>query len=226
MADEIKTVLDVAPAYINFTFSFFRSPRNALKSYSGIGKVNSDLTSLLLGGVAASYVSALLLAPSELSTDSGNVVRLLRRLGSENIPIATLGFVLFGAIALHATVKSIAGIGRRVGGEQAVTDFSGRIEDTINAAFAFSAIFVPFTTACFLASFNLYSIIASEAVLTVGTLVVGLSIAIGVYVYFPLCLSAVHAKTTLPQAAWAVGIGFTALGVLIYFATSLFQFAA
>ena len=52
----IRTLLDVLPAYMNFAIGFLRSPRAAFAPYALKGRVQSNLTSFLLAGVAAAYI--------------------------------------------------------------------------------------------------------------------------------------------------------------------------
>jgi len=56
----VKSWLDIAPAYMNFTLKFVRDPRQAFSKVAGSADVSSDLTSILLGGVALSYLIVML----------------------------------------------------------------------------------------------------------------------------------------------------------------------
>ena len=76
---EVKSWLDIAPAYLNFAIRFLRWEHNAFANVAKAGEVSRDLTSILLGGVALSYLIALVAAPAQLEQDPSRVVQWLSK---------------------------------------------------------------------------------------------------------------------------------------------------
>ena len=73
MAGSVKSVLDVAPEYLNFVIGFVKHPTKFLRPYRRKEQVDSDLTSLLLAGLALAYV-VLYVAPAAVLDDIPNGV--------------------------------------------------------------------------------------------------------------------------------------------------------
>jgi hypothetical protein len=176
----VNSWLDIAPAYLNFALKFFRSPRVAFAGVARTSQVSSDMTSILLGGVALSYL-IVALAGAPLRDDPGAVVGLFRRLDYHLLPVVALFGVLTLAVGCHI-------VGRYV---MRLQKLGGTVEDSVNAALGFSAVYVPLivTVLCGISWFPGRNGVAAGAA---GFLLAVLAVA-----YFALSLLATHQKAHL-----------------------------
>lgn len=206
----IKSWLDIAPAYLDFAIKFLRRPPKAFASLGLDGRVSSDLTGILLGGVALSYVEVLIAGPDAFARDQGTVTQLVRDLSGRDtmlLPaVVMLGTLVAGVTAhMFGKVCSLLSGGRGAG-------FTGTMEDSVNSTLGFAGVYVPLATGVVCCLPHLSSGIA----LPVG---VGLSVLLALFlcVYLPWSFSAMHAGVSWGSAALALGTGV----VVIYLVVAL-----
>jgi hypothetical protein len=189
----VKTWLDIAPAYLDFAIKFLRNPRTAFESLELDGRVSSDLTGILLGGVALSYVFVLAVGTPGLAQDQGNVAKWIRELAARDgllLPAVAMLATLFLGIAAHLAGRLSSMLTRgRVG-------LPGCMEDSVNATLGFAAVFVPLVAGVVCCATRLPAGVA----IPVG---VGLSVGLGVFplVYFPWSLSSIRSDASWGSTA-------------------------
>jgi len=219
----IETWLDIAPQYLNFALRFPRSPKRALEDYSGKGKVESDLTTLLLAGVGASYLLIAILQPASIPEASvrdlfGNAGVWVLRVAREDLrllPVLGLMIVVGVALVIHGLLRLWAGL-QHVRGVQVSTGLSGTVEDSINGALGLGAVFIPY-------SMVVVCVLLWNLTTNTPWVLVALSAAIAAPLigYFPASLAATHPSTKVSESVSALSgplllcafIG----GVVIYF---------
>jgi hypothetical protein len=205
----VNSWLDIAPAYLNFLFAFLRNPQQAFSQVAVHRKVSSDLTSILLGGVALAYLIVLLTAPPELKQDQGVVANLLRGQDYHLLPVMGAFAAILLAVISHCGGKGFVFLSRlgekgRVGPWD--PKLGGSVEDSVNAALGFAAVFVPFTSGmiCAVSRFPRFN-----------PGIAGFVLAIFAVVYFPWSLSSTHQHTGVRQAYMAFSGGVVLLVVII-----------
>ena len=211
----VKSWLDIAPAYMNFTLKFVRDPRQAFTKVAGSADVSSDLTSILLGGIALSYFIVVLGGSPGLKQDPGRVAGLLRGLDYQVLPLLAVLVTLALAVMSHVFGKLYAAfsrLGRKGTAGRWDPKLAGSIEDSVNAALGFSAVYVPSATAVICVT----SWLPTHR--PIGAIVGGLLLAAFLVIYFPWSLSSTHRNTKFGQAFLAFSGGivlvFVALGLL------------
>lgn len=207
----INTWLDIAPEYMDFFIKYLRNPPNAFDKMTGTGKVSSDHTSLLLGGVAVSYLIVLVFGSSKLQSDQGVVAQFLRDLDVQALPVIAIFVTFTAAILTHAAAKFYSWFFSRL---PELAKLGGSAEDSVNAALGFAAVFVPLMTGAVVIIVRLPTNLA---------LYVGVPLSLGTSmfacVYFPWSLSATHPDTSPLQAFWALCGGGTILYGLVSLVT-------
>ena len=209
---EVKSWLDIAPAYLNFAIRFLRWERTAFANVAKAGEVSRDLTSILLGGIALSYLIAVLAAPARLEQDPSRLVQWLPKVEYHLLPLFGLFATLVLAIATHLLGKLFArfsALGRSKPGRWDPR-LGGTLEDSVNAALGFAAVFLP---------------VATTAICIMNWLpvrlwipgVVGIILAFFIVAYFPFSLSATHPNTGYPQAFLAFGGAVVLVVMAVYF---------
>jgi hypothetical protein len=210
----VKSWLDIAPAYINFFIKFLRNPRDAFSKVKGCGEISSDLTTIFIGGIALSYVIVFLGASPNLKEDSGNFVGISRYLAKVDyhfLPVVAIGVILALAVWIHALAKLYSLTGRK---EKYDPKLGGTIEDSVNAALGYSAVFIPL----FVGLICVCSWVPGQtAILITGTLLITL---FGM-IYFPWSLSSTHPDTGFIQALFAVGGSIVITYLLVLLANAL-----
>src|SRR5689334_18450744 len=149
---EVNGWLDIAPAYLNFAIRFLRRTRTAFANSAKAGEVSRDLTSILLGGVALSYLIALVAAPAQLKQDSSLVIQWLGTVEHHLLPLIGISVALVLAIATHLLGKLFAQISAGFGRPKPRPwdpRLGGTLEDSVNAALGFGAVFSPVVTTTF-----------------------------------------------------------------------------
>ena len=197
----VTSWLQIAPAYLNFAIRFLRRTRTAFAEQAKAGKVSEDLTSILLGGVALSYLIAIVAAPVKLKQDPSALVQWLGYQEYYLLPIAGLFAALILGVATHWLGKLYAGLStafdRNAPGPWEPR-LGGTLEDSLNAALGFSAVFLPVATTVLCISAWLPPtswISAAPSIFLIGFIVV----------YFPLSLACTHPDTGYRQAIIATG---------------------
>jgi hypothetical protein len=197
----IKSWLDIAPHYIGFFLAFLKSPATALQNVKGASKISSDLVSIMIGGIALSYFIVLAIKSPALEADQGTVLTLLRKIDRNAMPFVALLTVVLVAVLGHLIAKGVARVIRiRALGPSDFTgpDLGGTVEDSVNAALGFAAIFIPIAVGTIaFASFS------SNFWLPVAC---GLGLSVMALFYLPLALSATHPNTSFVQSFLALGI--------------------
>ena len=200
----IKSWLDIAPAYISFILKFIRDPRRAFAKVKGSSEISPDLTSILLGGIALSYLIVIVGGPPDLKQDPGTIAKLLRDLDYQLLPVLGL-FVIFacGVVghALGRLYAVLVTIGKKTPAGKLDPKLGGSIEDSVNATLGFSAVYIPLAVAAITG----VSRVPKDHVIEFGFAVVALMVF--PLIYFPWALSSTHRQTTWLQAALAVGGG-------------------
>ena len=208
----VKSVLEILPAYLNFVIGFLRSPRAAFAPYALKGKVQSNLTSFLLAGVAAAYIAGALLPSTsfDIENPQGGMDLFAKWLVHQDVktlPLQALLAVLVLALAAHI-------IGKLFDRWQDKASLPGSAEDSVNAALGFASIFLPFTTMALLGTLSLATPALTERfgppaliVTIAGALVVYLLVAIG---YLVTSFAAVH-KVSWGGAASALAAAFVCI---------------
>ena len=205
----VSSWLDIAPAYLNFAIKFLRRTRTAFVEYAKAGKVSPDLTSILVGGVALSYLIAIVAAPVQLKQDPSVIIQWLSDLEYYQLPFIGLFATLILAVATHLLGKVYAKISTtfdRTAPGPWDPHLGGAIEDSVNAALGFAAVFLPVITAalCIVAWLpqNIWTMSIS-AIFLIGF----------ISVYFPLSLACTHPDTGFRQA-WGSMAGAMCLAFL------------
>jgi hypothetical protein len=208
----VKSWLDIAPAYLNFVLKFVRDPRRAFSSVAGTAQVSSDLTSILLGGVALSYLIVVLGGSRELEQDPGSIAGFVRGLDRQVLPLLGVLATFVLAVVSHLCGKLYATLSR-VGSQKAPGKWDpklgGGVEDSVNAALGFAAVYAPLTAAVICVSSRLGRFTAISA--GVG----GVLLAAFLLIYFPWALSATHRRTSVGQAFVALGGGLVLVGLVL-----------
>ena len=212
----VKTWLDIAPAYVNFLLKFLRNPREAFAKVAGATEVSSDLTSILLGGIAFAYLIVAGTASPELRNDPGRVAGVLRQLDYRVLPAVVLIATLAIAVVTHGLGKLYAlfdAIGtRRKGKRQTSAKLGGSVEASVNAALGFVAVYTPLVSAA-VCGIGWFSSVRPILVAVVGGL-----LALFALVYFPCSLSATHPRTGFWQAflAFAGAIVLASIPLMLW----------
>jgi hypothetical protein len=199
----VNSWLDIAPAYLNFVISFLRRTRTAFAKYAKAGEVSGDLTSILLGGIALSYLISIVAAPAQLKQDPSLLVQWLGTVEYHLLPLIGLFAALVLAITTHLLGKLFArlltAVDRATSGRWDPR-LGGTLEDSVNAALGFAAVFLPTATAalCIINWLPPTQWIAG---------VTGIALAGFIIVYFPLSLASTHRDTGFAQAFLAMGGG-------------------
>jgi hypothetical protein len=208
----VKSVLEILPAYLNFVIGFLRSPRAAFAPYALKGKVQSNLTSFLLAGVATAYIAGALMPSTsfDIQNPHGGMDLFAKWLAHQDVktlPLEALLAVLVLAMAAHI-------IGKLFDRWQDKASLPGTAEDSVNAALGFASIFLPFTTIVLLGTLSLASPALTERfgppalIITIsGALVLYLLVAIG---YLVTSFAAVH-KVSWGGAASALATAFVCI---------------
>ena len=215
MSDKtIKTWLDIAPEYIDFTIKFLRKPPAAFEKLIKPGKVSSDLTSILMGGMALSYLLILVAGSPNLQSDTSEIAEWARRLTAIDVlllPVVGLLGVFSVAVVGHIFTKAtiyIFSLGGRI--SPFFAKLPGSAEDTVNAALGFASVFVPFCAAMLCA----FSWLPPQLVpLGIGVSVVPV---IFLFIYYGWSLIATHHEINKVQAFYNVILGFGPLWLLWY----------
>ena len=210
---EVKDWLDIAPAYLNFAIRFLRRTRTAFENSAKTGEVSRDLTSILLGGIALSYLIALVAAPARLEQDPSRLVQWLSKVEYHLLPLIGLFVALVLAITTHMLGKLFAQLPTGVGRTKPSRwdpRLGGTLEDSVNAALGFSAVFSPFATTA-LCVMNWLPVLLWIPGVT------GIILAVFIIAYFPLSLSSTHPDTGYFQAALALGGAVLILFLLVSF---------
>jgi hypothetical protein len=214
----ISSLLDIAPAYLNFAIQFLRQTRTAFVEHAKSGKVSADLTSILVGGVALSYLIAIVAAPVQLKQDPSLIIRWLGDLEYYQLPFIGLFAAVILAVATHILGKLYAkfstAFNRKAPGPWE-PQLGGTLENSVNAALGFAAVFLPVTTAtlCMIAWLpqNIWSIVI-PVIFLIGFIIV----------YFPLALACTHPDTGFRQAwlamAGAMVLAFLSVEIFKWFA--------
>ena len=152
-------------------------------------------------------------APSPaLKEDPGNIAKLLRKLDYPSLPVVALLATVAMAVVSHAAVKLYSLIGKLSGGKRSDSwspKVGGTVEDSVNAALGFAAVYIPLTSAAVCGIPWLPS--------GKGVGAVGLLLAIFALIYFPWSLSSTHRDTGFFQAFFAFCGGM----VLVYVTIAL-----
>jgi hypothetical protein len=192
---EVKSWLDIAPAYLNFAIRFLRWEHNAFANVAKAGEVSKDLTSILLGGVALSYLIALVAAPAQLKQDPSRLVQWLSKVEYHLLPLFGLFAALVLAVATHLLGKLYAQLSALGYTKPTRWDprLGGTTEDSINAALGFAAVFLPTATiaVCIISWLPLRPWIPA---------VMGIFLAVFTLTYFPFSLSSTYPDTIYSQA--------------------------
>ncbi len=212
MAGNVKSVLDVAPEYLNFVIGSVKHPTKFLRPYRRKEKVNSDLTSLLLAGLALAYV-VLFVAPAAELEDMGNLTKIVRYLNDKDVlPLSVLVFISVFSMLLHVSVKLVDML-MRPNSERIL---NGTVEDTINASFAFASMYIPFATTILIVMALLFGDAKTSpntwriiALVVFGVLNAGVF-----FVCFSLCLYGVHDCNKKLDAFYALGIGIVVIALI------------
>jgi hypothetical protein len=210
---EVKGWLDIAPAYLNFAIRFLRRTRSAFEKSAKTGEVSRDLTSILLGGIALSYLIALVAAPARLEQDPSRLVQWLSKVEYHLLPLIGLSVALVLAIATHMGGKLFAQLQTgvdRTKPSRWEPRLGGTLEDSVNAALGFAAVFSPVVTTAF-------CIMNWLPVRLWIPSVTGLALAGFIIVYFPLSLSSTHPDTRYFQALFASGGAVFLFSLVVYF---------
>jgi hypothetical protein len=202
----IKSWLDIAPHYIGFFLAFLKSPSTALLSVKGSSKISSDLVATLIGGIALSYFIVLAVQSPVLAADPGTVVGLLRKVDRNSMPFIALILIVLVAVIGHIIAKIVAMILRSpVPDSNSLPgpDLGGTVEDSVNAALGFAAVFIPIgagtiSLATWSSSFWLPA-------------VAGLGLGVLALIYLSRALSATHPNTSVVQAFLAVSVAVSAV---------------
>ena len=210
---EVNSWLDIAPAYLNFAIRFLRRTRTAFAKCAKAGEVSTDLTSILLGGVALSYLIALVAAPARLKEDPSLLVQRLPTVEYHLLPLIGLFAALVLAIMTHLFGKLFiqfsAAFDHRKPGRWDPR-LGGTLEDSINAALGFAAVFLPTATTvlCIMNWLPVRFWIPG---------VTGIVLAGFIIVYFPLSLSSTHPATGYIQSFLAFGGAVVSFLMVLYF---------
>lgn len=194
----VKSLLDIAPSYINFLLKFIRDPRKAFAKVSGSAEVSSGLTSILLGGVAFAYLILIAGASPELREDPGNIASVLRKFDNQSPPILGVFLSLVLGVVSHFSAKLYAALSRlgrtgSLGPWEA--KLGGSLEASVNAALGFAAVYVPLLAGVLCATSWLDQ--GSARIYFVAS---GVFLAAFLLIYFPWSLSSVHPNTGFRQA--------------------------
>jgi len=195
----VNSWLDIAPAYLNFAIRFLRRPSEAFGDAAHSGTVSRDLTSILGGGVALSYLIAFAMAPAQLREDPSWLIRWLTGVDYYAMPLLGLVAAVMLGIAVHWLGTLYAALSRAFASKAPGPwdpHLGGRLEDSVNAALGFAAIFLPLASAVLS--------VAAWVRVTWFSALLGLLMGVFVFVYFSLALAATHPDTGCRQAVMAM----------------------
>lgn len=146
---------------------------------------------------------------SPLQSDQGVVAQFLRGLEVRALPVIAIFVTFIAAILTHVVAKLYSRVLSRL---PELAKLGGSVEDSVNAALGFAAVFVPLSTG---------AVVITARLPTNLALYVGLPLAAGTgvfaCVYFPWSLSATHPDTNASQAFGALCGG----GAIVYGLVSL-----
>jgi hypothetical protein len=206
----IKSWLDIAPAYLSFILNFFKNPNKAFSNFPSPSKISHELTSILVGGIAFSYIIILTFASPLLKEDPSSIVIFLKQFDYHLLPVISMIAVIAFAIPLHLLGKLYSWISKfSAQGKEKFYDpkLGGSLEDTVNAALGFASAFIPLISA----------VLCIVSWLPKGNSIYpgigGLILALLAFIYFPLSISSTHPNTGFLQALLAL-CGASVLAVL------------
>lgn len=185
-------------------------PQRFLAPYKGVGEVAAPLVGFLVAGVGLSCALMLSLAPESLRNDPSPMLARLRSIGMAQLP-AAIAF----AVALVTVVAHVAAalVGRILSYSRSRFEprLKGDVGDSLNAAFAFSSVYIP-AVCIFLLLLYPRARVSSRAGLFV--LLMAMADIAFLMIYLPWCISSVHPDTTYSQAAVAVWCGVAGIATL------------
>jgi hypothetical protein len=156
--------------------------------------VNAKLTLFVVVSVGVAVLIALVASALGVRDDESQVLRVVRSFDAKVLPVVALISLVVVTIVGHAVARLARSDGLK-----------GTVQDSINAAFGFSAFFIPLATL----------LIAVAVALGSGafTAVAGIALAVVVVWYLPAALAATHPGTSRGQAFMAFGtaVVFTSL---------------
>ena len=211
----LKTSPEVLADYLNFLIEFARKPRKTLVPYQGTGEINYRLLLYVGLSVLLSVAISLVAGRIGVADDPSAIVAFFRSFDYSWLPFVVVLLIFFAALIIHIAAKLYISFKPAIPGALDA-HLGGCLQDSINAAFAFSVFFIPLVSFVIL----LLLVLANQNpafVTDTVSMIMGLAIAVVALIYFPASLAATHPQTRPIQAFLAL----SAAMVVIYLAMEL-----
>jgi hypothetical protein len=145
-----KITPDLIVEYFNFLFDFLRKPRVCMASYvqgeegeqSCKAAIRGKLAWYAIVSVAVATLFVQIGAAIGMAPDSSSSIVVLNKIGILALPFATLVSIIVGSACAHVLVKIVGLFSRAMGHDL----FDGEVNNSVNAALAFSALMIPLFT--------------------------------------------------------------------------------
>jgi hypothetical protein len=205
--------------YLNFLIEFAQKPRKTLAPYQGRGKINYRLLLYVGLSVLLSVAISLVATRIGIVDDPSSIVAFLRSFDYSWLPFVMILLILFAALIIHLAAKLYTSFKPVIPGALDA-HLGGCLQDSINAAFAFSAFFIPLVTFVILLLLGLANQDPDLVTNSVST-IVGFAIALAVLIYFPAALAATHPQTRPIHAFLALSAAMVVIYLVLELITVL-----
>lgn len=207
--------------YLPFTMDVLVSPKQAIEQVrlaSSDSKARVEkLGGMCVIGLGVSYVIVGVVAPVNIIEGSGKIAKHLQEIGKPLLPVVLIIFGFIFAVVFHAMSRLILWLERQSRGTSVTStdaNLGGTIRDTLDATYAFLAVFIPFLCLCISLFGNVVP--APNDQLGLFATLIAVAPAVFAVVYFPWLLSACHKSTTWLQAMFACSLTITVAAGVLY----------
>lgn len=228
---DLLRIPELFAAFLDFLLDFAVAPGETLHSYASAAALDNTLFIFLLAGATSAYFIILTADKSGLKPDRkvvkeshGPIVAALlgSDLDSKIVPLVSVFFIYPAAILFHLSVRLYSFVVALVSDNTwVVGGLDGTVRDTINAAFAFGAFYLPLWAVTVVLITWLAQAERRQAKPRQTfwlSIAVELGLASLFFVYFPAALAGVHTGTSFWEAFWAFvyGMGGWVIILLIF----------
>lgn len=222
---DLLRIPELFVAYLDFLLDFAVRAHEALRPYAGAGRLDDTLFLYLLAGATTAYFLILIADRVGLKPDRDLVQEhygpfaatlLASDLDSKVVPLVTVFLIFPAAILFHLSTE----VGALVSGLLLDRSWAltGTVRDTINAAFAFGAFFLPiWATTIILITWRARGETEEGKPQANYWISAGIVAAV-IFAYFPLALHGTHTGMTYGRAffAFVSGMGGWVIIPLIF----------
>ena len=213
----LRATPELFAEYLSFLVSFAWKPQEALHPYVQKKEVDKKLFSFALLATGLCWVILLVARAFGAAEDKSFIVGVVGSLPSWAIPVLAVLLVLLVSVVFHVVATTLVPLWvklkPRSSGAPTGPHLGGSIWDSVNAAFGFSAFYLPLFFVGYAAM-----LLAHPNLEQTTSLIVFLSIMIVLFgallYYFPSALAGTHPNTSFLQAGSALTFSMTVLVVI------------